>query len=44
MTKLDANYQGRFSNGPVAVEILADRLKVGLTSNAVAAGLSVKET
>jgi cholinesterase len=36
----DANYQGRLSNGPVAVEILADRFKVGLTSLAVGAALS----
>ena len=36
----DANYQGRFSNGPLAVEILADRLKVGLTSFAVGAAYS----
>ena len=36
----EANYGGRFTNGPLAVEILADRLKVGLTSFAVGAAFS----
>jgi phospholipase/lecithinase/hemolysin len=40
LENFEANYQGRFSNGPLAVEILADRLKVGLTSFAVGASYS----
>lgn len=36
----EANDGGRFSNGPLAVEILADRLKVSLKSFAVGAALS----
>ncbi len=33
-------WQGRWSNGPVAVDVLADRLKVGLTNYAVVGAIS----
>jgi len=35
-----SNWEGRLSNGPVAVEVMADRLKVDLTDYAVCAALS----
>jgi len=35
-----ALWEGRWSNGPVAVEVLADRLKVGLTNYAVTGAMS----
>ena len=36
----DLYWEGRFSNGPVAVEVMAQRLKVNLTDYAVSAALS----
>ena len=34
------SWEGRWSNGPVAVDVLADRLKVGLTDYAVVGAMS----
>ncbi len=39
----EENWEGRLSNGPVAVEVMADRLKVPLTDYAVCAAMSGSE-
>jgi len=43
LKNLEENWEGRLSNGPVAAEILAERLQVGLTDYAVCAATSGRD-